>query len=229
MKIGGLQKVSLIDFPGMICAVVFLQGCNFQCSYCHNPELVRPELFGPVIDEKKLLKFLEARRGKLDAVTITGGEPSLQKGLPAFVRKIRKKGFAVKLDANGSHPQILQALLKENLLDYVAMDVKGPWEKYEKIVNVKVEIEKIKESVINIIHSGIPHEFRTTIVKSQLNQKDILQIAANISGAQKYALQKFVPGKILEEKFLSEETYAEAELEGIKKCLEKQISFVIVR
>ena len=126
MKIGGLQKVSLIDYPGLICATIFLQGCNFRCSYCHNPELVNPQLFSPGLEEKEVLDFLKTRRGTLDGVTITGGEPTIQDDLASFIKKIKKLGFVIKLDTNGSQPQIIKALLDEKLLDFVAMDIKGP-------------------------------------------------------------------------------------------------------
>lgn len=229
MKIGGLQKVSLIDYPGLICAVVFLQGCNFKCPYCHNPELVNPQLFQPVLNENEVLKFLETRRGKLDAVTVTGGEPTIQSDLVPFIKKIKKMGFAVKLDTNGSQPQVIQALFNEKLLDFIAMDIKGPLEKYESIVSAPVESHKIKESIKSILKAGIPHEFRTTIVQSQLTPKDILKIATLISGSEKYILQKYIPIKILDENFLREKSFSDNELEKIKKRLEKIIPSVIVR
>ncbi len=229
MKIGGLQKVSLIDYPGLICAVVFLQGCNFRCAYCHNPELVDPQLFQPALEENEVFEFLATRRGKLDAVTITGGEPAIQGDLVPFIKKIKKMGFAVKLDTNGSHPQVIQALLDEKLLDFIAMDIKGPLEKYETIANVPVDSNKIKESIKIILKSGIPHEFRTTIVQSQLTSKDISKIAAMISGCERYALQKFIPAKILNKNFYHEKSYSDNDLEKIKKRLEKIIPSVIVR
>ncbi len=230
MKIGGLQKVSLIDYPDAICAVVFLQGCNFQCSYCHNPELVDPKLFGPCLEEKEILEFLATRVGKLDAVTITGGEPTIQKDLTRFIKLVKKKmGFAIKLDSNGTQPKIIKELLEENLLDFIAMDIKAPLEKYKSIVKVPVDTPSIKESIRLILKAKIPYEFRTTVVKSQLAAKDILAIAQLISGAKRYALQKFVPTKTLDKKFLKEKTYPDDELEKIKKRLEKEIPSVIVR
>ncbi len=229
MKIGGLQKVSLIDYPGLISAIVFLQGCNFQCSYCHNPELVNPRLFGPCICESDVLAFLATRIGKLDAVTITGGEPTLQAGLLTFIKKIKQMEFAVKLDTNGSQPQVIKVLLDEKLLDFIAMDIKAPWEKYANVSGVLVDVEKIKESVKSILHAKIPHEFRTTIVQSQLTPNDILKIATLISGTGKYALQQFVPTKTLNKKFLKEKNYPDIELQKIKKRLEKEIASVIVR
>lgn len=229
MQIGGLQKVSLIDYPGLICAVVFLQGCNFKCSYCHNPELVVPGLFQNCIEEKAVFDFLDIRRGKLDAVTITGGEPTIQKNLVPFVKKIRKMGFAVKLDTNGSQPRVIKTLLEEKMIDFIAMDIKGPLEKYASITGVQVAVENIMASVKIILKAKIPHEFRTTIVQSQLAPNDIFKIAALITGAEKYALQRFVPVKTLNKKFLQEKSYAEDELEKMKKRLEKEITSVIVR
>jgi pyruvate formate lyase activating enzyme len=229
MKIGGLQKVSLIDYPDAICAVVFLQGCNFKCSYCHNPELVEPKLFSSCIDEKQVLKFLAERVGKLDAVCVTGGEPTIQEDLILFVKKIRKLGFAVKLDSNGSQPDIIKTLLDEKLIDFIALDIKAPLAKYENITKVPVNPQSIQESINIILKSKIPHEFRTTVVKSQLTAKDILEIVKLICGAKRYVLQRFIPTKTLDKKFLKEKTWPDDELEKIKKRLEKEISSVVVR
>ena len=229
MKIGGLQKVSLIDYPGLICATIFLQGCNFKCSYCHNPELVDTRLFQPCIKENEVLDFLNTRKGKLDAVTITGGEPTIHDDLAPFIKKIRKMKFAVKLDTNGSQPQIINNLLAEKLLDFIAMDIKAPLEKYKSVVKVPVNSDSIKESIRLILKSKIPYEFRTTIVESQLEEKDIQQIAKLISGAKSYVLQKFVPVKVLEKKFLKEKSYSEEKLQKIKNHLEHQIPSVTIR
>jgi pyruvate formate lyase activating enzyme len=229
MKIGGLQKVSLIDYPEAICAVVFLQGCNFKCSYCHNPQLVEPKLFDPCLEEKKVLEFLAARIGKLDSVTVTGGEPTIQKDLMRFIKLVKKMGFAIKLDSNGTQPKVIKELIDAKLLDFIALDIKAPLEKYKSIVKVPVDTQSIEESIKLILKSKIPHEFRTTVVKSQLMEKDILKIAKLISGTKRYALQKFVPTKTLDKKFLKEKTYRDDELERIKIRLEKEIPSVIVR
>lgn len=229
MKIGGLQRISLIDYPGMICAIVFLEGCNFRCPYCHNPELVDPCLFRTSVKESDVMEFLETRKGKLDAVSITGGEPTIQANLPAFIRKIRKMGFAVKLDTNGSHPHVIKDLLSENLLDYIAMDVKAPLVKYKEIVNAQVNIDFIRESIKVILKAKIPCEFRTTIVQSQLDEDDIRQIAGLISGAKVYILQKFVPTKTLDSKFLKETSWSDERLQDIKMILEKKIPSVVIR
>lgn len=229
MKIGGLQKVSLIDYPGLISGIIFLQGCNFRCSYCHNPELVDPELFQPCMNEKEIMDFLRTRVGKLDAVSITGGEPTIQSKLIPFIGQIKKMGFAVKIDTNGSQPRVIKALLAENLLDYIAMDIKAPLEKYDEIVNVPVNTDLIQESIRLIIKSKIPHEFRTTIVQSLLDEKDIVSIAKLISGASNYVLQNFVPTKTLDTLFLKEKSHPDEVLQKLKKRLEHQIPNVTIR
>ena len=229
MKIGGLQKVSLIDYPVLICATIFLQGCNFKCSYCHNPELVDTRLFQPCIKENEVLDFLNTRKGKLDALTITGGEPTIHDDLAPFIKKIKKMKFAVKLDTNGSQPQVIKTLLDEKLLDFIAMDIKAPLEKYKSVVKVPVNSDLIKESIRLILKAKIQHEFRTTIVESQLEEKDIQQIAKLISGANSYVLQKFVPTKTLDKKFLKEKSYPDEKLQKIKKHLEHQIPSVTIR
>jgi len=229
MKIGGLQKVSLIDYPGEISSIIFLQGCNFKCPYCHNPELVDSKLFGPCLQEKDVFEFLKTRIGKIDAVTITGGEPTIQNDLMPFIKRIKKMGFAVKLDSNGSRPEVIKNLLSEKLLDFIAMDIKVPLEKYEKIVRVLLKTDSIKESIKIILKAKIPHEFRTTVVKSLHSENDILKIAQLISGARQYTLQKFVPAKILDKKYLKAKPFSVDELEKIRKHLEKEIPIVKVR
>jgi pyruvate formate lyase activating enzyme len=229
MKIGGLQKVSLIDYPGLICAIIFLQGCNFRCSYCHNPELVEPRLFQPCIKENEVLEFLATRKGKLDAVTITGGEPTIQDDLAPFIKQIKKMKFAVKVDTNGSQPQVIKDLLDNKLLDFIAMDIKAPLEKYEGVVKVPVNSDSIQESIKLILKEKIPHEFRTTIVESQLEEKDIQRIATLIPGADCYVLQKFMPAKVLEKKFLEEKSYPDEKFQEIKKHLENKIHSVMLR
>jgi pyruvate formate lyase activating enzyme len=188
-----------------------------------------PGLFRPCLSENEVLEFIRRRQGKLDAVVISGGEPTIQDDLIDFIRKIKKIGYAVKLDTNGSNPQIIKSLLEENLLDYIAMDVKAPWEKYENIAGAPVDEDKIKQSIEVILHAEIASEFRTTIVKTQITENDIQELAAMIAGARRYALQKFVPVKTLDKKFSGEENYSEEELAKIKKRLEKEIASVIVR
>lgn len=229
MKIGGLQRVSLIDYPGLISAVLFLQGCNFRCPYCHNPELVDPNLFKSCIKENDVFEFLETRKGKLDAVTITGGEPTIQNQLAVFIRQIKKMGFAVKLDTNGTQPPLIKEVIDHKLIDYISMDVKAPFDKYKEVVRVKVDENSIKESIRIILKAKIPYEFRTTVVKSQLNENDIMQIGRMIHGASRYVLQNFVSSKTMEKKFVKEETIPEETLQAVKNRLEQKIPAVLIR
>ena len=166
MRIGGFQRLSLIDFPGLVAATVFTQGCNFRCGYCHNPELVIPDLFQVPITPEVILDYLNSRRGKLEGVVITGGEPTLQSGLVDFIVKIKTMGFSLKLDTNGSHPEVLASLFSLKLLDYVAMDIKSSLKNYAKAASIACDTAKIQESIQIIIDSGIPYQFRTTTVKS---------------------------------------------------------------
>jgi len=147
MIIGGFQKFSLIDYPGKICAIIFTRGCNFRCRYCHNPELVIPEKYAPEISLSEIYDFLENRRGKLDAVSITGGEPTLQPDLIKTMKKIKDMGFLIKLDSNGSHPEVLEEVVNKKLADYLAMDVKAPLKDYAKIVGRYIPPEKLKRSI----------------------------------------------------------------------------------
>ncbi len=229
MKIGGLQKLSLIDYPEKISAVIFTQGCNFRCPYCHNPQLVDVKLYQPGLEEKDIFRFLENRRGRLDAVVITGGEPALQDDLIPFIMDIRRLGFAVKLDTNGSRPRVLERLLRDGLVDFIAMDVKAPLEKYPDVVRAPLEKDNLRESIRLVIGAKIPHEFRTTAAASLLRPEDILTIAREIDGAKRYALQRFQPGETLETIFAEEKTFSDEEFVQIKNQLAGSIPVVIVR
>jgi len=192
MIIGGFQKQSLIDYPGKICSIVFTVGCNFRCPYCHNSELVLPEKIKTTekISEDFIFNYLEKNRKLLDAVEITGGEPTLQKDLPDFIKKLKSMKFLVKLDTNGTNPKVVKFLIDEKLIDYVAMDVKAPLEKYEEIVNAKFDTNLIKESIELLINSGIDYEFRTTAYP-KLKEEDFIEIGKLIVGAKKYYIQQF--------------------------------------
>ncbi len=227
--IGGIQKTTLIDFPQKIAAIVFTQGCNFSCGYCHNPELLGVQNKSNRQNTEDFFKFLDKRKGKLDGVVITGGEPTLQSGLYEFIRKIKTMDFAVKLDTNGSNPQILQKLIEDSLLDYVAMDIKAPFDKYSQITGVNVNINNILRSINLITKNNIDYEFRTTVIKSQLNIEDFEKIGQLINGAKKYYLQKFIPTKILDKKLLKEYTYSNEEFEIICAMLKKYVKYVSYR
>ncbi|MCK5492540.1 MAG: anaerobic ribonucleoside-triphosphate reductase activating protein [Candidatus Omnitrophica bacterium] len=190
MKIVGFEKSSLIDYPGKISAVVFTQGCNFRCSYCHNPQLVYPHLFTQLLSIDGIFEFLEIRKKLLDAVTISGGEPTLQRGLIPFIEKIKNMGFLVKLDTNGSMPDILKEILTNGLIDFVAMDIKAPFEKYDRVCDVGVCIIKIKESIRMIEASGISFQFRTTYDTDLLEDRDLQEIRSFLNKPDSLLIQE---------------------------------------
>ena len=229
MKIGALQKFSLIDYPGKISAVVFTQGCNFRCPYCHNPELVDPELFDEPVGEEEIFSFLETRIGKLDAVVITGGEPTIHKDLIGFVENIKSLGFLVKIDSNGSQPQVLRELVRSRLVDYIAMDVKAPLEKYGEVTRTVVDEKKIEEGIGVIMDSEIEYEFRTTVLKSFFARDDIIEIAKLIQGARRYVIQAFVTGKTLDRSLINLMSYPEQELATIKVETERHVTECSIR
>jgi len=230
MLIGGLQKFSMIDYPGKLSAIIFTKGCNFRCGYCHNPELADFKCNARgLVSEEEVLGFLKNRKSKLDAVTVTGGEPTLQPDLIDFLRKIKKIGFLIKLDSNGSNPDILEKVIKEGLADYIAMDIKAPLERYKDVVNFSVDPERIKRSIDLIKRSGVDYEFRTTVVKSQLSEDDFEKIGNLIKGSRLYALQKFIPTKTVDPDFLKKETYSDEEFEKMKGIMENFVESCIIR
>lgn len=176
MQIAGLQKMTLLDYPGQVACTVFLHGCNFRCPFCHNSPLLasKPE---PLMDDAALLKFLETRRGLLDAVCISGGEPTLSPGLPQLLRDIRALGFRTKLDTNGARPDVLRALLDEGLLDYVAMDIKNSPSRYAETAGVAVDLARIEESIVMLLTASIPSEFRTTVTEELHDVVSIREMA----------------------------------------------------
>lgn len=227
MYVSGFQKSSLIDYPEKISAIIFTQGCNFKCPYCHNPELI-----GTFCSAKNVIEifdFLKTRIGKLDGVVITGGEPTLHEDLPEFIQKIKEMGFLIKLDTNGTNPKMLEKLLDTKLIDYVAMDIKAPVEKYNEVVCAKVDTAKILKSIAIVKSYNVDYEFRTTVVKSQLSPADFEKICEMILGCEKYYLQKFVPTKILNKSFLNEKTYSDEEFEPIIATLKKHVKQVELR
>lgn len=227
-KLAGLQKTTFIDYPEKIACIVFTQGCNFRCGYCHNPELFENK--EPVLKVPAFFEFLNKRKGKLDGVVITGGEPTLHgKDLIEFIKEVKSLGFLVKLDTNGTHPDVLQELLNENLLDYIAMDIKAPLAKYKTITQTDIDTKIIKKSIDMIMNSGVDYEFRTTIVKSQLSVEDLRQIGELIQGAKRYYMQKFLATKILDETLMSEESYTDEEFKNLRTILEEYVDFVDYR
>lgn len=227
-KLAGLQKTTFIDYPEKIACIVFTQGCNFRCGYCHNPELFENK--EPVLSVPAFFEFLNKRKGKLDGVVITGGEPTLHgKDLIEVIKEVKSLSFLVKLDTNGTHPDVLQELLNENLLDYIAMDIKAPLTKYKTITQTDIDTKIIKKSIDMIMNSGVDYEFRTTIVKSQLSVEDLRQIGELIQGAKRYYMQKFLATKILDETLMSEESYTDEEFKNLRTILEEYVDFVDYR
>ena len=203
MKIQGLQKMTLLDYPGRVACTVFLGGCDFRCPFCHNFQLAE----GPMptmMEDDEFFAFLEKRRGLLDGVAITGGEPCLRQDLPAFLGRIHDVGFAVKLDTNGYHPRMLERVLGEGLVDYVAMDVKNSPRKYAATVGLaQFDLAPISESIGLLMESGIAYEFRTTVVRELHGTQDFEEIGAWIAGAQRYFLQAFTSGDAVPDQTLS--------------------------
>lgn len=194
MRIGGFQSFSLSDYPGMTAAIVFTQGCNFRCPFCHNGTLIPADAEGgSSIPETNILRHLKERRRLLDGVVVTGGEPTMQPDLPRFIRRIREMGYAVKLDTNGSRPKVLRRLLAGNLLDYVAMDIKAPPACYDRLTGVASPVRAVKTSIRLIARSGIAHEFRTTVVKPLLSESDIHAIREMVPVGSPHTLQDFNP------------------------------------
>ncbi len=189
MKLGGIQKTSLIDYHDHICAIVWTVGCNFRCPFCYNPQLVTGK--AELTSEKDFFSLLEKRQGVLEAVSITGGEPFLQKDLKDFVKKIKKMGYLVKVDTNGMFPEKLEDFLDEKLIDYVAMDVKAPKNKYNKLSGVETDVSKIEKSIIIIKEKASSYEFRTTFIPNLLKKEDIIEIAKWLNGAKNYYIQQF--------------------------------------
>lgn len=190
MIISGFQKLTLLDFPGHTACTLFTSGCNMRCPFCHNSSLVTghaPEEHS----EEEILSFLKKRQGLLDGVAITGGEPLLHKDIGEFIKKIKDLGFAVKLDTNGSLPERLGGLIKNGLLDFIAMDIKNCKEKYSLTAGADIDIRDIEKSVTLLKNSGIPHEFRTTVTKELHTKEDIISIASWLGKEEKYYLQQF--------------------------------------
>lgn len=190
MRIGGLERFSLIDFPGVPAAVVFTRGCNFRCPYCHNGSLLAGEAVSDdALSEKRVLSFLESRMGRLSGVVVSGGEPTIQSDLPRFLASIRVMGYAVKLDTNGSRPEMIEKVISSELVDYIAMDVKAPCELYPSLSGVSVDTDAVMESLSLIASSGLPHLFRTTVPPGLLTKEDVAAIRALIPKGSPYITQ----------------------------------------
>ena len=192
MFISGLQKLTLLDYPGRVACTVFTGGCNFRCPFCHNAPLVLPERLAQDTDEEQVLAFLKRRTGILDGVAITGGEPLIHKEIPAFLEKVKTLGFSIKLDTNGSFPEMLERIVRAGLVDRVAMDIKNCPEKYAETIGLKdFDIAPVERSRSFLMECGIDYEFRTTVVKGIHTEESLLGAAEWIAGAKEYYLQQF--------------------------------------
>ena len=227
MLIAGMQKLTLVDYPGHTACIIFTLGCNFVCPFCHNKDLVKNINKSNMIDEQELFNYLDKRKGLIDGVVVSGGEPLLQKDIENFIRRIKDKGFKVKLDTNGSRPEVLKRLIDNDLVDYVAMDVKNIFEDYDVTAGTKVNIENIKTSIHILKSSNIDYEFRTTVVRELHSFEKIEQILGYIGSESKYFIQNYRDCDTVIKKGLS--GFEDDELLEIKKKLERKYPNVVIR
>lgn len=226
MKIGGVQKLSTVDYPGYIAACIFTIGCNMRCGYCHNPELVLPERYIDTIPVEDIMMFLESRRGLLDAVVVSGGEPTMHEDLPEFIAGIKRLGFRVKLDTNGTNPSMVHQLIDDGLVDFVAMDIKGPLEKYMQIAARPVDTAAITATIAEA--QRVDHEFRTTIVAGDIVPADIEKIGQMVRGAKRFALQKFVPGDTISMAYAATSTFTDRQMNEAKAIMQQYVAECVV-
>ena len=226
MVILGLEKLSLVDFEDKVCATIFTGGCNFLCPFCHNSGIVKKEL--EVLDTSAILDYLKKRKGVLDAVTVSGGEPTLQPDLIPFIKQLKEMGYLVKLDTNGTNPKVLKELLDQQLIDYVAMDIKNNFSDYAPIIGLKVfNAENVKKSLKLLHESGIKYELRTTLVKEFISLKNVEKMAEDLKGEKILYLQKFVDSEGCFNRNLS--AVSKEEAEEYRKVLETTIEKVVLR
>lgn len=231
MLISGIQPFTILDFPDRIACIVFTLGCNFRCGYCHNPEFVLPqkvqELRKSVISEETFFRFLSMRRNLLEGVVVSGGEPTIHKDLPEFIARIKKNGFFVKLDTNGSHPEMLQKLIKDQSLDYIAMDVKTGIHQYQTLVGRTVPA--IEKTIGILRDSCVAYEFRCTLVREIHTPSILSQMARMMHGARKVYLQQFRNQTTLDPRFESYHSFSPEEMEGIKNIFTPYCEEVVLR
>jgi pyruvate formate lyase activating enzyme len=229
MIIKGLQKTTLIDFPGKVAATLFTAGCNFKCGFCQNPSLISFDSENS-IPEQEIFSFLKSRKKWLNGVCITGGEPTLQKDLPEFCKKIKEMGFLVKLDSNGSNPEMLEKLINERLVDFIAMDIKTSKEKYSELCGVKIDLKKINQSIELIKNSGLDYEFRTTVVPEFFSEEDALKIGEWLKDSKFFVLQQFrndLP--MIDSEFKNKNPFPPEKLFELKELLEHFFNKVEIR
>lgn len=233
MKLSAIQRFTMLDYPDRVACIAFTPGCNMRCGFCHNPEFVLPdkirELQADFIAEETFFNFLDKRKGLLEGVVVSGGEPTIWRDLPDFFRKIKERGFLAKLDTNGNHPAMLRKLLEEKLVDYVAMDVKTSLVEYPKLVGGTVKAEHIEESIALLKAAGIPYEFRTTLIKEVHTEEVLQDMAELLSGAERYYLQAFRPGHTLNPLFATYHPFSPGEMEALVRRFSGMAKHVNIR
>ena len=227
MLIAGFEKNSLLDYPGKVSSIIFTYGCNLRCPYCHNPELVIHKLdSNRSIPEEYILAYLKSRIGLIDGLVITGGEPTIQKDLIPFIKKVKNLGFLVKLDTNGTFSDIVQDIIKQDIVDYWAMDIKFP---IEYLNDYGIDSKEVKKSIKLIMKSGKNYEFRTTYVKGIHDIEDAHDIGKLIKGSNNYYIQNFRTGKTIDPEMSEKNSFTEKELEKIKNIVSKYVKNVKIR
>jgi pyruvate formate lyase activating enzyme len=227
--IGGIQKTTLVDYPGKVASTIFTIGCNFSCAYCHNPELVCPKRITKKLSAIKILSFLEQRKGKIDAVCISGGEPTIQKNLLEFIATLKEKKLLVKLDTNGTNPEIIKLLLQTNLIDYIAMDIKAPLEKYRFFSKDPHITKKIKKSIKIIMDLAPDYEFRTTCTKPFIFKSNFVSIGNIIKGAKKFFIQNYIKAPKQLHNFIRLAPFDDEELLVAKYIMKQYTKNVYIR
>lgn len=231
MVLGGIQKSSLIDYPGKVSSVIFFSGCNLDCPFCHNPELAQGKLPSRALDKTEILQFLSQRRGLIDGVVMSGGEPTLQKGLLSMCKAVKDLGFLVKVDTNGCRPKVLKQLLNSGMVDYIAMDIKTDPADYGLLAKNGSVSDDIQKSIRIIMAADIDYEFRTTCVKPFVDEAIIKKITHFINGAHLYALQHFQEKTLLHPEFFHSipSHFSETELLCLKEIADSSVKTCIIR
>ncbi|MGB2601329.1 MAG: anaerobic ribonucleoside-triphosphate reductase activating protein [Candidatus Omnitrophota bacterium] len=228
MRIAGLQNLSLVDYPGHVAATVFVQGCNFRCGYCQNPDLIELKE-DTLYTEEEVLKYIVEHKNMLEGLVITGGEPCIYQDLPEFVERVKEKDFQVKLDTNGSNPAQLEYMFREKTLDYIAVDVKTSLDKYSLLTDIKNIEEIISETIYLTMLSTIPYEFRITCAPGIVDEEAIRSIGELIKGAEKCCLQQFRPNIVYDENFQGLTPYSKDKLAEFQNILLETVKTVEIR
>lgn len=229
MLIKGFRKLSLIEYPGKLSAVIWVGGCNFRCPFCYNKDIVLNYKKTPTVPEKEVINFMFRRKGLLDGLAITGGEPTLQKDLPEFAEKVKATGSLVMIETNGSNPKMIKELIDKGLVDYIAMDIKAPLDEYEKAAGVKVNEKDIKRTIDIIRESGVEYEFRTTVVPKLFDRRGALKIGKWLKGSKRYCIQQFKSEKTLDKAFEKIRPYSPDKLKEFADLMKPFFGSVKVR